>query len=713
MKTRLYINGTLTERDDSDLLQMNYTREELSNPTIVKNSYSQKVTLTATATNEAIFRGFYRYDNTRTAEGFDPLVRAPFEIRNELNEILENGYAKLESVNRKGSQLISYTLTLYGGLGAFFYAMTYKTNGDKKTLADLAYPYNSQGQASYIEPNKFEFPLTASAVALAWLLLDEPIGSRNEYDVINFAPCYNGLPACKFSADKAVYKSGGGITSSIAGISLLERRDGVEYTPRPDANGCIMLNFSSKHTEQETQDLRAYLQRPVLNLRSFLKAMTDTRNTEGWKVTLSAKLTSESYAYLKNTWMTLPMFDRDTKNPETAKASDVLGGTKTPADYLIALAKSLGWVFDTDKTHREIKIMTRSEYYSGGGDAVDLTPIVDTQKEITLAPYLIEDKFYLFANDNYGEEAESYAEKFGRPYGSQTIDTAYGFNAETKKVLDGLALKGAAMVLEGSPNFKVWGANADPTSGSYQNYELKFAHTEQVTYQLYGVKDGDTLSLDMSPIADGYAPFGYNATRKGYDFVAKPQLHKADNKAESGEGVLLFYNGKKATPVYKQASFTIAEVTFHLSDDNAAMFTLNDGVPCWDVSPRGSGELYSLPMFSRLDDETMPGYSFDFGAPREVYDPDLDYDYDTPLYTNQWARYLQDRYSVDTRVLTCYVDLSAFRVDGSLMRRFWYYGGAWWVLNKISNYNYGYSRTTKCEFVKIQDKTAYTDGQTQ
>ena len=167
MKTRLYINGTLTERDDSDLLQMNYTREELSNPTIVKNSYSQKVTLTATATNEAIFRGFYRYDNTRTAEGFDPLVRAPFEIRNELNEILENGYAKLESVNRKGSQLISYTLTLYGGLGAFFYAMTYKTNGDKKTLADLAYPYNSQGQASYIEPNKFEFPLTASAVSLA------------------------------------------------------------------------------------------------------------------------------------------------------------------------------------------------------------------------------------------------------------------------------------------------------------------------------------------------------------------------------------------------------------------------------------------------------------------------------------------------------------------------------------------------------------------
>ena len=66
-----------------------------------------------------------------------------------------------------------------------------------------------------------------------------------------------------------------------------------------------------------------------------------------------------------------------------------------------------------------------------------------------------------------------------------------------------------------------------------------------MTYQLYGVKNGDTISLDMSPIADGYAPFGYNATRKGYDFVAKPQLHKADNKAESGEGVLLFYNGKR------------------------------------------------------------------------------------------------------------------------------------------------------------------------
>ncbi|MBR6640306.1 MAG: hypothetical protein IKL35_08105, partial [Muribaculaceae bacterium] len=58
----LYIDGQLADIDKQTLIQMNYTMEELTNPTIVKNSYSQKVKLKGTAQNNRIFGAMYRLD---------------------------------------------------------------------------------------------------------------------------------------------------------------------------------------------------------------------------------------------------------------------------------------------------------------------------------------------------------------------------------------------------------------------------------------------------------------------------------------------------------------------------------------------------------------------------------------------------------------------------------------------------------------------------
>ncbi|MBQ5903708.1 MAG: hypothetical protein IIW89_05160, partial [Alistipes sp.] len=51
----LYINGQRADLDNNALVQMNYTAEDLTNPTIVKNSYSQSVSLLGTANNNRIF----------------------------------------------------------------------------------------------------------------------------------------------------------------------------------------------------------------------------------------------------------------------------------------------------------------------------------------------------------------------------------------------------------------------------------------------------------------------------------------------------------------------------------------------------------------------------------------------------------------------------------------------------------------------------------
>ena len=47
-------------------------------------------------------------------------------------------------------------------------------------------------------------------------------------------------------------------------------------------------------------------------------------------------------------------------------------------------------------------------------------------------------------------------------------------------------------------------------------------------------------------------------------------------------------------------------------------------------------------------------------------------------------------------------------VDESLLRNFYWFDGALWALNRIIDYSLTTSGPTKCEFVKVQDKTNYT-----
>ena len=122
-KISLYIADRLVDMDDQNLVLFNYTMEDLNNPTIVRNSYSQQVTIPATPANNKIFGDYFRLDRV-TGGGFNVLVRTPFKIYNEMNEILESGYCKLEAVQSNGVHIHSYSISLYGGLGGFFYDLS-------------------------------------------------------------------------------------------------------------------------------------------------------------------------------------------------------------------------------------------------------------------------------------------------------------------------------------------------------------------------------------------------------------------------------------------------------------------------------------------------------------------------------------------------------------------------------------------------------------
>ena len=59
--------------------------------------------------------------------------------------------------------------------------------------------------------------------------------------------------------------------------------------------------------------------------------------------------------------------------------------------------------------------------------------------------------------------------------------------------------------------------------------------------------------------------------------------------------------------------------------------------------------------------------------------------------------------------MTCYVNLYDWDVKQELLRQFYYFNNGIWILNKIDNYDVTSNNTTRCEFIKVQDITNYTE----
>ena len=287
----------MADLDDQSFILFNYQMDDLSNPTIVKNSYSQQITLKGTPANNRIFGDYFRTDrmvaNTggQTGVDFNASQKVPFTIYNETSEILESGYVKLDSISRQ-RQDIQYKVTLYGGLGSFFYALSYDENGNKRTLADLDYLGTDSPDT------ELNFIINAETVHEAWRRLQEDTTESSIWDVINFAPAYNGIPEGNFSPDKGL------MIPSQMGLKDEIPVDGVTYGLK---SGYALVNLAEAHDEWAVKDLRSYLQRPIFSMKAFWKAIRNPANNGGYEVDASIILNHTKFGNYSALWMTLPM----------------------------------------------------------------------------------------------------------------------------------------------------------------------------------------------------------------------------------------------------------------------------------------------------------------------------------------------------------------------------------------------------------------------
>lgn len=697
-KVSLYIAGQPVDLDEQSFILFNYTLEEMGNPTIVRNSFSQQITLKGTPNNNKIFGSVFRldrqtsYDSSYTGTYFDATRKTPFVIYNEINEILESGYLKLDKVSRKGAE-VEYGVTLYGGLGSFFYGLMYNEDGSKKTLADLSYVGIDSSAIS-----SFNVPPDAYTVRDAWLYLQGETPQYQFWNIINFAPAYNGIPD-NFDASKALFLN----KNVYVNVPLTTTIDGVEYGIKSNASTRLM-KFTNPHSEWEICDLRWYLQRPVVSVKAILNAICDKSNNGGYGVELHSEFFNESNPYYNDSWMTMPMIAVDDRQ-STDCLNNVMRSSLSPMEFLLSYAKIYGLVFLYDSGLKKVSIMPRKAFYESESEPIDLTGRVNMTDKVEIKPLVADSHIYQLGDKVIGQFADEYKRDYQREYGIQRINTGFEFNEETKVLTKDLLFKDAVEVMQSSKMF-ITSTTRYGTSAFAQIFTLPAY--EAVTVELWGiVGDGTekeetstevTMSADLRNVRYDNAEYEYG------DWLPKLQFHK-DNKPEEAANVLLFFSGIKQTPYISES--TSIKKYYWLTNDHPDMNVLNQGTPCWNLIGDGI-KVSTLPSFRRnifeSDGKTIE-FSWEWGVPYARAVPGIQGD--KTIYELWWKKYLSDLYDDDTKVMKCKVNMSGLVVNQNLMRKFFWYDHSLWRLNKIINHSLTTWDDTECEFIKIQDKSNY------
>lgn len=385
----------------------------------------------------------------------------------------------------------------------------------------------------------------------------------------------------------------------------------------------------------------------------------------------------------------------------TRITQDLLLNTEaTPCDYLLSYCKMFGLYFSKDMDSNTIHIRTRENQYVNDG-VIDLTGLIDYGQDITVTPLTFDTKWVEFSQEaDETQFYDQYMASRGISYGCKVLDTGYEFNSEKKRLLEGNVIRSGIEGLERSTYFTCY--NNDSRARPW--------FVKGMTYSLYNGED--TVEMNGSGYNVG-KEYGLNdkSTLKYYDLFPKMQFHDDENGPVDGNNCLVFYSGMKSV---RNRSVPLDYI---LSDDTVWQSQLNGGEACWLMTDRekvgGRRICYVLdriPVFERYltgNGGTKAMYSLDFGTPQELFVPDYSVTEDVNIYSRYWESYLTDLYSVDNRILTCFVRLDS-NPNPEWLRKFFWFENSIWRINRIIDWNPASYGTTQIEFIKVQNMGEYT-----
>lgn len=283
----LYIGNTEVEFTANPEILYTYQVDDLTNPTVVKNSFSKTITIKGTKSNNHLFGHYWNVERIQVGGGdgsnvyFNASKKMDFQLFVG-SELYESGYVKLDEVRRVGGDY-EYDITLYGGLGDFFYNLSTTDDGNEMKLSNLEFDKD------------IDFTINIDTVKTAWNSLKN--GTDDKWQLINFMPAYNGKPE-DFDSNKLL------MDMSSTNLTKSKTEDGKTYKT---IEGWVMAELPDEMTEWQTRDLRSYLQRPCIRMKEIINACCNPDNNGGYEVELDSDFFNEDNPYWENTWLSLPM----------------------------------------------------------------------------------------------------------------------------------------------------------------------------------------------------------------------------------------------------------------------------------------------------------------------------------------------------------------------------------------------------------------------
>lgn len=318
---QLYINGKLVDTDKELEIPITYQLTDLSNPTAIKNDYSKTIQLPGTKNNNDIFGHIYKLDRI-IPDNNSMFSSIFFDARKRVDYVIlldgfkySEGYLKLDNISLKNGK-ITYSITLFGGIGNFFYNLKYNSDGTERSLADLYYGLKTSTgytMSKDEEYNNVLFDYNKDYITECWdnistdmgwwgYLTDKP---DSIYNVFCPIPCYSGYYD-NFDSDKAIIN----IQSDQYLPGVKQKLDIKSTDEYQDINDWILCDIGNEVDEFAMRELRSHYQLLGTRYQAIYNAIKNPENNGGFTVD-DSNVNQIEKDYIKYMYLVRDRFDYD------------------------------------------------------------------------------------------------------------------------------------------------------------------------------------------------------------------------------------------------------------------------------------------------------------------------------------------------------------------------------------------------------------------
>lgn len=330
---------------------------------------------------------------------------------------------------------------------------------------------------------------------------------------------------------------------------------------------------------------------------------------------------------------------------------------KSVFDVLLEYAKMFHLVFDLDQDNKVLNIMTRNRYFSKY-HIEDWSDKVDRNKDFILQPINFDKKYLIYGyKDGKGQRMEYYQSKYKAGYGEKRIDTELEFNTDEDKLFD----KMTPSMISSKKQYSYW---------------------KDFVYNIGLLNDTE----DEKFLVNEYFP-----------------ENDAEGSNAEMDGQFYFRNGRQPVD-YELSNFGYAYIT-----DDSEIEIKNKSF-CWSLS---DGLIVDCQYYPAISTYSADGkYSIQFNEPKELYFNRTVVPYNNPVYVYDafWKDYINERWSVQNKVLTCYMYIDAEDFKRYQFNTFIQIDNVLYLPNAISDFDVTSNGSTKVELVQVYDKSKYLNS---